>query len=172
MIGLPTAFWLIPSSFCRLKRRWIRINFQRLTSAIGIFVWRILYRRESFLYFLSSNKNPLNRSACSESLDCLYKIPRIVEAHFRKGSNELKTAQNMPVPDGVKFLYKHLIDSKQIVDIQGYHAENLHIYSKQVLNMIEHDEEGWEDMVPEKVVQLIKEKCLFGFPAERLVFEY
>ena len=65
------------------------------------------------------------------------------------------TAQNMPVPDGVKFLYKHLIDSKQIVDIQGYHAENLHIYSKQVLNMIEHDEEGWEDMVPEKVVLLL-----------------
>ena len=91
---------------------------------------------------------------------------------LQEGSNELMTAQNIPVPDGVKFLYKHLIDSKQIVDIQGYQAENLHIYSKRVLNMIEHDEEGWEDMVPEKVVQLIKEKCLFGFPAERLVFEY
>ena len=38
--------------------------------------------------------------------------------------------------------------------------------------MIENDEEGWERMVPSKVAALIKEKCLFGFPYQRMEFEY
>ena len=91
---------------------------------------------------------------------------------LQEGSNETMTAENMPVPDGVKFLYKHLLDSKQIVDIQGFHLENLHIYSKQVLKMIKHDEVGWETMVPEKVANLVREKYLFGFPAQSVIFEY
>ncbi len=91
---------------------------------------------------------------------------------LQEGSNELMRAENIPVPDGVKFLYKHLIDSKQIVEIQHFSVERLHIYSKQVLQLIQHDEPGWEAMVPEKVAALIREKCLFGFPAEKLVFSY
>jgi hypothetical protein len=38
--------------------------------------------------------------------------------------------------------------------------------------MIQHDEEGWDTMVPEKVANLVREKCLFGFPAQSLIFEY
>lgn len=91
---------------------------------------------------------------------------------LQEGSDTLMNADNMPVPDGVKFLYKHLLDSCHIVDIRDFHAENLHIYSKQVLKMIKHDEEGWEEMVPEKVVKLVREKCLFEFPAQSLTFEY
>ena len=91
---------------------------------------------------------------------------------LQEGSKESMTAQNMPVPDGVKFLYRHLVESKHIEDITAYHPEYLHIYSTQVLKMIKHDEEGWEALVPEKVAKLIREKCLFGFPAQSLKFEY
>ena len=44
--------------------------------------------------------------------------------------------------------------------------------AKLVLKMIKHDEEGWEAMVPERVVKQVREKCLFGFPAQSLTFEY
>jgi hypothetical protein len=91
---------------------------------------------------------------------------------MQEGANETMNAENMPVPDGVKFLYRHLLDSQHIIDIQGYHREYLHIYSKQVLKMIKHDAEGWEAMVPEKVAKLIKEKFIFGLPAQSLTFEY
>ena len=91
---------------------------------------------------------------------------------LQEGSKDLMTAENIPAPDGVKFLYKHLIDSRQIVDIVRFKAENLIIYSTQVLHMIQHDEEGWEALVPTKVAELVKEKCLFGFPAEKLEFSY
>ena len=91
---------------------------------------------------------------------------------LQEGTNELMNAENMPVPDGVKFLYKHLLDSKQIVDIQGFNAETLHIYSKLVLKMIKHDLEGWDAMVPDRVAKQVREKCLFEFPAQSLTFEY
>ena len=91
---------------------------------------------------------------------------------LQEGSSEVMDAHNLPVPDGVKFLYQHLIESKHIEDIVNYHTENLHIYSKQVLAMIKHDELGWENMVPAKVVKLVKEKFLFEFPAKSMMFEY
>ncbi len=91
---------------------------------------------------------------------------------LQEGSNEMMTADNIPVPDGVKFLYRHLLESKHIEDIRNFHPEYLHIYSKQVLKMIKHDEEGWETMVPEKVQKQVREKCLFGFPAFSMTFEY
>ncbi|MEM9928211.1 MAG: TonB-dependent receptor [Bacteroidota bacterium] len=90
----------------------------------------------------------------------------------QEGSADLMTAQNVPIPEGVKFLYKHLLDSGQIVDIDNFHAENLHIYSTNVLTMIKAGEEGWEKLVPDKVAKLIKEENLFEYPSEKLSFEY
>jgi hypothetical protein len=90
----------------------------------------------------------------------------------QEGSEELMTAQNVPIPEGVKFLYKHLIDSGQVVDITHFHPENLHIYSRDVLQMIKAGEMGWEELVPKKVAKLIKSENLFEFPSEKLAFEY
>ncbi|MCB0635964.1 MAG: TonB-dependent receptor [Lewinella sp.] len=91
---------------------------------------------------------------------------------MQEGSAELMTSQNVPVPEGLKFLYRHLLDNEQIVDVEGYNADLLHIFSKQVLTMIRNGEKGWELMVPTKVSSLIKERCLFGYPSETLEFEY
>lgn len=91
---------------------------------------------------------------------------------MQEGSAELMTAHNVPVPEGVKFLYKHLLDNKQITDVDGYNPDLLHIFSKEILAMIRTGETGWETMVPTKVAALIKEKCLFGYPMERMEFEY
>jgi len=90
----------------------------------------------------------------------------------QEGSADLMTAQNVPIPEGVKFLYKHLLDSGQIADINNFHPENLHIYSRDVLNLIKSGEPGWEKLVPEKVAHLIKTDNLFEYPSEQLSFEY
>ena len=91
---------------------------------------------------------------------------------LQEGSAELISAQNLPVPEGIKFLYKHLLDTNAIVDIEHFNPDILHIFSKTVLQMLQSDEAGWEDMVPVKVARLIKEKFLFGFPCEQMEFEY
>jgi hypothetical protein len=90
----------------------------------------------------------------------------------QEGSEDLMTAQNVPIPEGVKFLYKHLLDSGQIIDIKDYQAEHLHIFSRQVLEMIQAGEDGWEKMVPEQVARLVKKECLFGYPSEKVAFDY
>lgn len=91
---------------------------------------------------------------------------------MQEGSDELMNAGNLPMPEGVKFLYQHLVDNRQIIDVADFDAGILHIFSKQVLQMVQQGEAGWESMVPPKVAALIKEKCLFGYPAEQIEFEY
>ena len=91
---------------------------------------------------------------------------------LQEGSAELMNARTMPVPEGVKFLYQHLLNNHQIVDVEGFNPELLHIFSKEVLKMIQNGEEGWEKMVSTKVAKLIKEKFLFGYPCEQMEFEY
>lgn len=91
---------------------------------------------------------------------------------MQEGSAELMMSDNLPLPEGVKFLYKHLLDSKQIIDVEDYNADNLHIFSKEVLKLIKEGATGWESLVPSKVASLIKEKCLFGYPAQTMEFEY
>ncbi len=97
----------------------------------------------------------------------LYVYPSLQE-----GSAELMTSKNLPVPDGLTFLYKHLLERNRLVDLEGFDKNILHIYSNEVLQMLRADEEGWEKLVTPKVANLIKERCLFGFPCERLEFEY
>jgi len=91
---------------------------------------------------------------------------------MQEGSAELMNTENVPVPEGVKFLYRHLLDNRQIVDVENFNADILHIFSKQVLHMIQQGEPGGEEMVPPQVAKLIKEKYLFGYPYEQMEFNY
>jgi hypothetical protein len=97
----------------------------------------------------------------------VYVYPLLLEGH-----DELMTAGNLPIPPGIRFLYQHLIDSGHIVDISSFAREYLHIYSKEVLRKIRNNETGWEELVPAKIAQLIRDKNLFGFPLEQKEFEY
>ncbi len=91
---------------------------------------------------------------------------------LQEGSSEVMSSRNMPVPDGIKHLYQHLLENGQIEDIRNAQTDILHIYSKDVLRMLRADEKGWEKMVTPKVAQMVKDKCLFGFPCARMEFEY
>ena len=78
-------------------------------------------------------------------------------------SKEIMTAQNMEVPDGIKFLYQYLLDSKQIVPVYIFNKDILYIYPYDVLLDIQENKAGWEDNVPQVLVEMIKEKGLFGY---------
>lgn len=91
---------------------------------------------------------------------------------LQEGSEELMTIQNMPIPEGVKFLFQHLLDNRQIVDIGYFDPNVLPIFSKEVLAKIRNGEPGWENSVSPKVAGMIKDKYLFGFPQEQMKFDY
>ncbi len=97
----------------------------------------------------------------------MYVYPIMLE-----GSEVLMTAKNLPVPDDIQFLYRHLINNGQIEDIQGFNKKILHIFSKRVFEMIKNGASGWEQSVAPKIATLIKEKSLFNYPVQRMEFEY
>jgi hypothetical protein len=99
-------------------------------------------------------------------------VSMYVYPEMQEGSGELLTAENLPVPEGLRSLYQHLLDHKQIVGVEGFSPEILHIRSSEVLRKVREDEEGWEKMVPEKVARYIREHGLFGFPMEKMEFDY
>jgi len=78
-------------------------------------------------------------------------------------SGEILTAENLPIPEGIKFLYQYLLDSHQIVPVLKFNKNILHIYPQMVLKDIKENNEGWESKIPDTLVALIKERKLFDF---------
>lgn len=78
--------------------------------------------------------------------------------------SEFLSLESLEVSKSLVHLYDHLKSSNHIHDIKDFNRDNLHIYSRKVLNMIINNEPGWEEMVPDSVAKTINEKCLFGHP--------
>jgi hypothetical protein len=80
-------------------------------------------------------------------------------------SDEVRTTENLKIPQEIHFLVDYLRENGNIVDVKVFEKSNLHIYHKHVLEMLQEGKSGWEDMVPKKVASEIKAKQLFGFKA-------
>ncbi|MDA1337069.1 MAG: TonB-dependent receptor, partial [Bacteroidetes bacterium] len=77
-------------------------------------------------------------------------------------SSNLWTVETTPVHPRMQPLFDYLKFNKRIVDIP-YDKDVLGIFSKEALELIKSGDDGWEEMVPDFVDRIIKEKCLFGF---------
>ena len=80
-------------------------------------------------------------------------------------SDEVRTTENLKIPQEIHFLVDYLRENGNIVDVKVFEKSNLHIYHKHVLEMLQEGKSGWEDMVPKKVASEIKFKQLFGYKA-------
>ena len=80
-------------------------------------------------------------------------------------TGEIITSDNLKVHPRMKELFKFFKDNGRVVDITDYNPEILDIYSREVHKMISEGKSGWEDMLPPKTTEMIREKRLF-MPAE------
>ena len=111
------------------------------------------------------------RETCENNPDNLLSafgelFPRNVRFYVypaREKDGALLNAKNVAVPQPMHFLYDHLLENQNIVDIQTFNPDILHIYHKDVLRMIREGEPGWEEKVPEEVAKMVKAKGLFGY---------
>jgi hypothetical protein len=71
-------------------------------------------------------------------------------------------ASTLPIPNGIEFLYKYLLDSHQIVEVTEYIEPHLYIFSDQVLSSIRAGDEDWKSMVPAQLIDIIIDKKLFN----------
>ena len=61
---------------------------------------------------------------------------------------ELTTVNNMDVPEHVTHLFKHLMQSGYIEQIEKVHREYMTIFSRAILAKIRNRDQSWEKMVP------------------------
>lgn len=77
----------------------------------------------------------------------------------------LMNSKNLKVHPRLKPLYQYLLYNRRIEDIEDYDQDILGIFSPQVLEMIRTNHEGWEELIPPYVDNIIKDKGLFGYSA-------
>jgi hypothetical protein len=76
---------------------------------------------------------------------------------------QLLSLQNLELAQEIKFLIAYLKENKHIVDLTAFEEQYLNIHHKDCLLLIKEGNPKWEQEVPEKVVEIIKEKRLFGY---------
>lgn len=79
-----------------------------------------------------------------------------------QNSGQVITSENLKVHPRMKELYKFFKFNGKVLDITDYDAHTLDIFSREVLKMIENNEEGWQEMLPGGIAEMIEEKGLFG----------
>jgi hypothetical protein len=81
------------------------------------------------------------------------------------------TVENFPVAPHLKHLYQHLFENRFIQGIRNFNPVLLPIRTKDVLAKIQSGHDSWENLVPPKIVEIIKRDRLFGFrsPAEQQI---
>jgi len=76
-------------------------------------------------------------------------------------TGQIMTSNNIKVHPRMKELYKFFKYNGKVMDIIDYDPEIMHIFSRDVLKKIMNGEEGWEEMLPEGIADIIKKRKLF-----------
>jgi hypothetical protein len=75
----------------------------------------------------------------------------------------LTKVDNLPVQPEIRKLYDFLVGNDLIEQLENYNEDYLHIFTRDILRRIEEQDMSWEDMVPETVAKIIKQRQFFGF---------
>ncbi|WP_299432822.1 TonB-dependent receptor [uncultured Maribacter sp.] len=84
-------------------------------------------------------------------------------------TGQIMTSNNVKVHPRMKELYKFFKYNGKVMDIFDYDPEIMHIFSRDVLKKITNNEEGWEEMIPKGLAEMIKEKQLFVRKIDEIV---
>jgi len=76
-------------------------------------------------------------------------------------TGDIINSDNLIVSEQMKDLYKFFKHNNKLTDIEDYDEASLSIYSREVLQMIANDTQGWEAMLPEGIADIIKKNQLF-----------
>ena len=82
-------------------------------------------------------------------------------------TGEFITSESLKVHPRMKELYKFFKYNGKMLDIKNFNPDILDIFSRDVLQMIADGKDGWEDMIPDVVADLIKDHRLFGYSSRK-----
>jgi hypothetical protein len=87
--------------------------------------------------------------------------------YHNQASNDYINIENLKVHPRMKELYKFFKNNGRLININDFNPEILDIFSRTVLKMIINGDKGWEEMLPEGIPEIIKQKRLFGYSKAR-----
>jgi hypothetical protein len=76
---------------------------------------------------------------------------------------EIITTETFPVPEHLKYFYRHLQANGQILPVEKYNNANMHIWPDEVLRQIQTAEGQWDQSVPGPVAREIIQRRMFGY---------
>jgi hypothetical protein len=91
---------------------------------------------------------------------------------IRRSTGELITLNNLDIPTGNEALLEYLKVNDKVEDIRNANLELLHINADDLLSQIQSGESGWEQLVPQRVAEMIKANCLFDYPCAPEIKEH
>lgn len=83
----------------------------------------------------------------------------------------LINSENLKVHPRMKELYKFFKFNGKVIDIDDFDPHNLEVFSRVVLKMITKGQNGWEEMLPKGIAELIKQHHLFGYDPNKILEE-
>jgi hypothetical protein len=81
----------------------------------------------------------------------------------------ITNSENLKVHPRMKELYKFFKYNGKLVDIVNFNPNYLNIFSRKVLKMIAEGTEGWQNLLPKSVAEIIKKQSLFGCETEEVI---
>jgi len=92
---------------------------------------------------------------------------------MEKEGDALIGIKDLPVQDGIRFLYQHLLDNQQVREIENPNEDHLHIIPYKVFEDLTSGRDGeWESCMPSGLVEIIKTQKCFGYGRDQDPFEY
>ena len=85
---------------------------------------------------------------------------------MRGENNTVINSENLKVHPRMKELYKFFKFNGKVLDIADYKAENLDVYSREILRQIAKGEDGWQEKLPKGIAELIVKDKLFGYKSK------
>ncbi|HWX18533.1 MAG TPA: TonB-dependent receptor [Candidatus Binatia bacterium] len=174
--GIDTADFLQRADALRALEQTVLVSnfrrFHRLASYLSRYTRRPLGIALGAAYL----KEIFDESFYNESeggllggLGQLFKNPArlYVYPHLELGSGELVTADNFQVAPRLKHLYRHLLENRYIQSIRKFNPDLVRIRRREVLAQIQSGDGAWEQLVPPRLVELIKRDGLFGYRQAR-----
>jgi len=99
-----------------------------------------------------------------ESIGRLFKgdMTLFIYPYCDRVTGNLTTVESMELPPIAKPLYDYVNQTNQLVSLENHDPTCARIDSRDVLKKIASGDTSWEEMVPPAIVELIKERNLFG----------
>lgn len=94
-------------------------------------------------------------------------FPRNMKMYLYPALSENKqdhiTSKNLHLSEDLNHLYNYLISKRMIIDLNPVNPNFMNIYSRKVIKLIQQNQKGWEEAVPNYVVNTIKKRKMFGY---------